>query len=183
MDATDLGDRVFQVFTNAQLTLSNLVITGGGVIGEPGGAIYNAGTLYIQFCTITANSSGNGGYSLVPENGADGGGIYNSGTLTMDNSVVSENTCGTGTDGYTGDGGNGGNGGGICNSGTMILRNCSISNNSSGQERLAVLRWVWLMSTLQARQVEQGDRSGHLQYWRHQFELLHRQRELHLKAK
>src|SRR5439155_147455 len=55
--AAGLGDRVFQVLPGAQLTLSNLCITGGtgsdgtnadfsvGGNGESGGGIYNAGTL------------------------------------------------------------------------------------------------------------------------------------------
>jgi len=55
IDATDLGDRVFQVFKNAKLTLQNVTITGGTAPqaqfgsfyfptrgAEKGGAIYNA---------------------------------------------------------------------------------------------------------------------------------------------
>ncbi len=141
IDATGLGDRVFQVLLPARLTLENLVIKGGTAPGngsfadgESGGAIYNNGTLVLKNCIVIGNSSGNGGYSFGGgANGGDGGGIYNNGTLTMDNCVVTENICGTGTDGLAGNGGNGGNGGGIFNSGKMTLNNCIIGSNSGGQ--------------------------------------------------
>jgi len=73
IDATGLGDRVFQVFTNAKLTLENVTITGGtapgniyGSIknGEPGGAIINSGTLVMTNCVIIKNSSGCGNIPL-----------------------------------------------------------------------------------------------------------------------
>jgi hypothetical protein len=80
IDATGLGDRVFQVSSNARLTLLNLTIKGGTAAGsEQGGAIFNSGTLSIQNCSIVGNLSGNGGFSVIGFGlpGADGGGIYN----------------------------------------------------------------------------------------------------------
>jgi len=143
IDASHLGDRVFQVLPNAQLTLDNVVITGGAAPGdfyisgyrgvddaEPGGAIYNMGTVTLEDCTLSNNISGGGDYSngdFGGTSGADGGGIYNSGLLTMASSTVIDNSTGPGADG-----GSGGNGGGIFNSGTCILSGCLINGNSSG---------------------------------------------------
>ncbi|HXI72683.1 MAG TPA: choice-of-anchor Q domain-containing protein [Verrucomicrobiae bacterium] len=139
VDATGLGDRVFQVFSNAHLTLSDLVIRGGTapgngrsylVNGEAGGAIYNAGTLFLEHCTVTNNSSGGGNFSegnIGGTSGGDGGGIYSSGKLTMNNCIVAGNSSGTGADGA-----GGGSGGGIKNDGTCRLTACVISENLSG---------------------------------------------------
>ena len=113
VDATMFGDRVFQVLPAAQLTLSNLVITGGsapngtngssGGIGENGGGIYNAGTLTLYACVVAGNTSGSGGSALTfpgtGGNGGNGGGIYNAGTLSLHNSMVSNNFSGSGGDG------------------------------------------------------------------------------------
>jgi len=163
IDATGLGDRVFQVFKYARLTLRNVSITGGtapgniyGSVkdGESGGAILNSGTLILVNCVIVGNSSGggnlpmgNGGYT----GGGDGGGIYNLGTLTMNNCLLLRNSAGA--DGGSGgglkndgacfltncvisenqSGPDGGNGGGLFNSGKLVLNTCIISNNQTGQ--------------------------------------------------
>ena len=68
IDATGLGDRVFQVSSRASLTLENLKITGGTAVvgsgffadGESGGAIFNEGSLTLQDCIISNNASGGG---------------------------------------------------------------------------------------------------------------------------
>jgi hypothetical protein len=144
IDASNLDNRVFQVLPDAHLTLENLIITGGNTAiyepgGQSGGAIWNEGTLDINNCVLTGNSTGNAFISSFPGqptlNGGDGGAIYNNNTgkLVMHHCVVSENACGTGTNTYSGAGANGGNGGGIFNSGEMILDMCIISNNFSGQ--------------------------------------------------
>jgi hypothetical protein len=148
IDATDLGDRVFQVFSNAHLTLSHLVITGGTAPfneetgSEPGGAIFNSGTLTIQNCSIVGNSSGDAGFNnnwYIDSPGGDGGGIYNEGFARLDNCIINDNSAGAGSGPYNFDfgsgenGENGGNGGGIFNLGTMVLNNCTISTNLSGQ--------------------------------------------------
>lgn len=138
IDATGLGDRVFQVFPHAQLRLENLVIRGGAAPasrglfenGESGGAIYNAGTLVLGKCVITNNASGGGSY--VEGNGGgtgggDGGGIYNHGTLSASECVLSENFAGAGVDGAAG-----GDGGGLRNDSVCFLERCVISGNQSG---------------------------------------------------
>ena len=131
VDATGLGDRVFQVFPRASLTLANLTVTGGAapgngdsylVSGESGGAIFNAGILSLEHCIITNNSSG-GGYSSE----GDGGGIYNLGAMTMNDCIVAGNSAGTGADAATG-----GNGGGIKNDGNCHLTGCVLFENQSG---------------------------------------------------
>jgi hypothetical protein len=146
IDATVLGDRIFQVFPGTQLTLSNLVIKGGvaptGVSGqgEDGGGIYNDGTLIMNNCVVTNNSSGVGASSDVfGSNGGDGGGIYNLGVATFNNCTMSANFSGAGGDssgvgiGLQGGGGNGGNGGGIYNGGALMLTNCTVSGNYNGR--------------------------------------------------
>jgi len=148
IDATGLGDRVFQVSSNARLTLLNLTIKGGTAAGsEQGGAIFNSGTLSIQNCSIVGNLSGNGGFSVIGFGlpGADGGGIYNEGFSRLDNCIISGNTAGAGAgpDNF-GLGANGGNGGGIYNSGSMVLNNCTISANSGGQGGVGSLPSGWI---------------------------------------
>jgi hypothetical protein len=136
IDATGLGDRVVTVSSNAQLTLSGLVITGGsapggmyGVFanedGESAGAIYNEGSLFMENCVVTNNLSGAGNLPLGnvgPTAGGDGGSIYNSGVFIMLNCTVGRNASGS----------PGGNGGGIFNLGVCELDNCLICSNSSG---------------------------------------------------
>jgi hypothetical protein len=139
IDATGLGDRVFEVFSNAQLTMSDLLITGGGAPGdkygymedgEPGGAIYNLGTLILENCIISNNASG-GGNDLMGNaggtSGGEGGGICNAGILTMANCSVMANSSGGGAASAFG-----GDGGGIWNSGECILTSCTISGNDTG---------------------------------------------------
>ena len=143
IDASGLGDRVFQVSSNAHLTLENLTIRGGvapqaqfgnfyapTLPAECGGAIYNAGQIILDGCTITNNSSGAGNGN--PGNGwgsdaADGGGIYNSGTMSATHCTIFANATGAGMQGSLG-----GNGGGLMNSGTCVLTDCIISGNQCG---------------------------------------------------
>ena len=89
IDATGLGDRVFQIFPHATLTLENLTITGGApgtgpeifADGEPGGAILNAGILLMGNCVVTNNSGGGGrnvgGNGVLNISGAGGTGGTN----------------------------------------------------------------------------------------------------------
>ena len=152
--------RVFDVATNTSLELINLTIGNGqthdgtngiwyptyvtdGGPGEPGGGIYNAGTLTLCDCVVTANRTGNGGAGnwgpgVYPAGGSggSGGGIYNAGTLTLSNCIVSGNSTGNGgvSGGFTWypAGGDGGFGGGIYNSGLLRLDNSTVSGNSTG---------------------------------------------------
>jgi hypothetical protein len=145
IDATGLGDRVFEVFPHAELTLDNLIISGGnvptqdGAVGESGGAIFNAGRLKMINCLISHNFSGAGtGADVFGTSGGNGGGIYNAGVAELNNCTIANNSTGDG--GYSlgyndvgaGSGGNGGDGGGIYNIGSLWLTNCTVSGNTTG---------------------------------------------------
>jgi hypothetical protein len=151
------SNRVFTIDPLATATLSDLTIAGGhsqngingtstssGGPGQPGGGVYNAGTLTLINCVITSNGTGNGGngYALDYQTmgggpGGPGGGIYNTGTLMLSNSVVANNStgnggaCGQGIT-YYAPGGDGGPGGGIYSTGVLFLANSTIRNNYTG---------------------------------------------------
>jgi len=148
--------RVFQVETNAAVSLSGITIRDGQAsdgaypsgTGGAGGGIYNAGTLTLVSCSIISNSCGNGATGLATNvgwqggTGGAGGGIYNSGTLSLTACTLSGNHAGTGgTGGQSydfgtrgGNGGNGGNGGGIYSSGagSLQITACTLSGNFAG---------------------------------------------------
>lgn len=143
IDASGLGDRVFQVLPKARLALCNLTIRGGTAPpaewgsfytytpgAEKGGAIHNAGGLTLHRCAIQNNASGDGGASAGNGSGrypADGGGVYNSGLLSAYHSLFSHNSAGTGVAGSPG-----GNGGGLRNDGTCVLDHCIFEQNQAG---------------------------------------------------
>jgi hypothetical protein len=137
IDATGLGDRVFQVCSNAQLTLANIIVKGGATPNniyptsqdcEAGGAIYNAGTLVLKYCAIINNSCSSHASWLWT--GSDGGGIFNSGTLSMENCLVAGNASGPRANFFFID--LGGSGGGVKNQGYCRMVNCVIRENRSG---------------------------------------------------
>jgi len=150
-----LGDRLFQVFPRASLTLQNLTLTGGHPpdnghlsyifpqVGV-GGAIYNAGTLVLDHCIVTGNASADYNlYNPIPC-GEDGGGIYNTGRLQMVQCLISDNSAGNGWTAYVQDGYYwgwhgvpGGNGGGVYNwfNGVCEFDFCVFSGNKSGDSR------------------------------------------------
>jgi len=71
---------VFDVDLNVgPVTLAGLTVTGGSLVGNEGGGIFNGGTLILTRCTVTGNRA------------VDGGGIANAGTLTVVESTVSGN--------------------------------------------------------------------------------------------
>ncbi len=159
------GASVFTIRAGANVLISGLTIRDGitangadGVIlggppgtaspgwgGDPGGGIYNAGTLALRDCVVAYNRTGHGGAGvsgnyqwLVSAGGpgGDGAGIYNAGNLTVSNCVISGNGTGYGgnsghTDWSPGSGA-GGCGGGIYNQGTLRLDDCTISGNGTG---------------------------------------------------
>src|SRR5215207_2060041 len=103
--------RVFEVGSDAKLTLSNLTVANGAdATASGGGGIYNAsGTLEVSNSTLSDNSA----------TGAPGGGIYNAGMLTVSNSTLSGNSVGNA-------------GGGIANvEGTATVSNSTLSGNST----------------------------------------------------
>ena len=107
-------DRVFQIFSAATVTISNLTIRRGKADNGTGGAgIANDGTLTLDNTAVRQNK-----VLCV----CSGGGILNGSgaTLTMNQSSVTNNVVTTG------------GGGGIDNSGTLIVTNSTISGNKAG---------------------------------------------------
>ncbi|WP_294052862.1 choice-of-anchor Q domain-containing protein [Thiolapillus sp.] len=74
--------RLLNVAVGANVTLWGLVLARGNT--NVGGAIYNQGTLSIEFCHVAGN-----------EAWGRGGAIYNRGTLSIDSSSVRDNTAAT----------------------------------------------------------------------------------------
>jgi hypothetical protein len=144
------ASRVFEI-TNATVSISGLTIsngraqgtnsTGPSITGGPGlgGGIYNAGTLALSNCIVSANivTGGTGSTSSIGGNGGpgSGGGIYNQGTLILSACTFSGNNVLGGTSGVStfGNGGTGGAGlgGGVYNASTLALTNCTFSGNSA----------------------------------------------------
>ncbi|MEH2052058.1 Calx-beta domain-containing protein [Nostoc sp.] len=120
IDASGLlnSDRVFHVLTGGQLSLQNVVATGGNISSSGGGIrVDSNAALDLYNSTVTGNKA-SGSFN-------NGGGIYNSGVVYLRNgSTVSNNIAA---------GGSSQEGGGIYNSnGTLIAINSTISNNQGG---------------------------------------------------
>ena len=98
--------RIFKVDTGVTAAMTNLTITGGDVIGDFGGGIYNNGTLALTECNVDGNSATNGG-----------GGIFNRGTVTVTASTISGNSSRFGA--------------GVFSIGTVSATNSTISGNSA----------------------------------------------------
>jgi hypothetical protein len=123
--------RILEVASGANVTLSDVVITGGVALadnpagdatqdGFGGGALVDAGaSLTVSGCAVSGNSAYYHGGD--PFNSYAGGGIYNGGTLTVADSTISGNSTG-GI--YT-------NGGGIYNVGTATVTDSTFSGNST----------------------------------------------------
>lgn len=136
------ASRVFVVNSGATLTLNNLVLVAG--YADDGAAIYNAGTLMLNYSTVRSSQAtgvGGGIYNatfatatltdaIVSNNSAPygGGGIHNSGTLTLTNSTVRKNSAQFG--------------GGISNqSGTVTLTNSTLRDNSAYEAGGGIESW------------------------------------------
>lgn len=135
-DEFTYGSRVFYVPAGVNVTLENLVITGGSFI-YTGSGIHNAGTLTISNTTVTGNRAF-----------GTAGGIRNllGATLTVSNSVISDNQAvtedseidvfwdirGSGGDPAQFPGINGW-GGGLVNEGTATLTDTVIDGNVARQ--------------------------------------------------
>ncbi len=127
-------DRVFDLLNN-DLTIDNVTITGGDVVGGGGGGLLlsNATSITtINNSVISGNSTQNSGGAInnagtlildnvfIGGNHATlGGGIDNSGSATLNNVTIDANTADN-------------HGGGINNSGPLTLTNVTISNNQAG---------------------------------------------------
>jgi hypothetical protein len=104
VSGNDLG-RVFQVDGGVTATITGLTISGGSTTGY-GGAVSNAGTTTLSYCTISGSS------------GFAGGGLFNAGTLNLTACTVSGNS-------------GAGSGGGLFNLGTANLTGCTINGNAT----------------------------------------------------
>jgi hypothetical protein len=117
--------RLFNVAAGASLTLQNLTLSNGSVVGgtptvaEPsaalGGAVLNRGTLALANCTLSGNRAAAGDPTVDL---ASGGAVYSSGTVIASATSFSQNSDGPGSGGaLTNDGG------------TVVLRNTVFAQN------------------------------------------------------
>ena len=106
--------RVMYIGENANVTLQNLILTGGYLLDENGGGIYSEGNCNLNSCTISGNTA------KASSGSVSGGGVYinNSSTFTMTSGEISDNSANYG--------------GGVCVSGgTFKMKGGSISNNTA----------------------------------------------------
>lgn len=116
IDASALGDRVFDIHPGAALALARLSLRHGGssLADLDGGAIFNRGVLALESTELAYNTAG-----------GDGGAIFNqAGALSIAGSVIRDNTAGLA-------GQSNGGGGGIFNAGGDTHISESIVNNNS----------------------------------------------------
>jgi len=134
-------DRVFTIDSGATVTIEDLTIRHGKAPngaedsdGEDGGGINNQGTLTINNCIISNNTSGAGGVSDEDLGyfGGCGGGIYTAGALTISNCTISYNQLGAGGEGDEQDGYAGSGGGIYCSAdGSLTITGSLIESNNS----------------------------------------------------
>lgn len=155
------GTPNFRVFfisvSSATVTISNLTISGGKVVGTDGsptgnvfggqafgGGIFNQGTLTLTNCTVRSNTVTGGNAAAQVQSDASGGtaaggGIYSLGPLTLTRCTVTNNgaTGGKGGDstidtGFTNHTGGAVNGGGvfISTGGAATFADSTFSNNT-----------------------------------------------------
>jgi hypothetical protein len=128
-----MGNRVFQIDAGNTVVINGLTITGGAAGGfNPGGGIYNAGSLTLSNSTVTGNHAFDAAGIFNASNatmvmsgdtvnnntasGAGGGGIANSGKLTVSNCTIAANQAV--------------NGGGIANDGVLLMANSTVASNT-----------------------------------------------------
>ena len=89
--SSDAG-RVMYIGENANVTLKNLTLKGGALLGENGGGIYSKGNCKLNSCTISGNTA------KVLSGSVKGGGVYiESGSFKMEGCTISGNTAGSET--------------------------------------------------------------------------------------
>ena len=82
--------RVMYIGENANVTLKNLTIKGGYLLGANGGGIYSKGNCKLNSCTISGNTA------KVLSGIVNGGGVYiERGSFTMESCTISGNTAGS----------------------------------------------------------------------------------------
>ena len=85
--------RVMYIGEKANVTLKNLTLTGGYLLGENGGGIYSEGNCNLNSCTILGNTA------KASSGSVSGGGVYiERGSFTMEGCTISGNTAGSETD-------------------------------------------------------------------------------------
>lgn len=137
-------DRVLDIQSMATVVLNHLTITGGslpatttGLTGESGGGIRNAGTLTLNYVTVSNNHAGDVNYDIYEQRtkAGSGGGIASSGSLTITNSQIADNHAGDGNNMYE-YGASGGDGGGIIvTAGSLLITNSTITGNVAGESK------------------------------------------------
>ncbi|MDR1745668.1 MAG: hypothetical protein LBR49_00110 [Tannerella sp.] len=103
----DQTNRLLYISPGTTVSIDNLTLSGGSS-ASGGGAIYNAGTLFITRSILSGNTATAG----------NGGAIINSGTLTISNSILTANTAS-------------GHGGAIYNAGAVSIVNATLTGNKS----------------------------------------------------
>jgi fibronectin-binding autotransporter adhesin len=110
--------RVLEVAEGAELTLKDLTIADGAVLGRDrvsGGGIHSEGTLTLTNSTIEDNEVRSG-------DDVFGGGIANYGPITVTDSIISDNTLQAINGSYS-------RGAGIWNAGPLTVKDSVISGN------------------------------------------------------
>ncbi len=148
ISAAGLGDRVLQVAAGVSLSISDVTLSGGRVIGGTGvsavaGGIWNDGNLTLLRTVVTDNQAvGGAGSSATNAGSGTAGAILNSstGTLTLDGTELSQNVAvgGNGSFGCCslscscmfGTAGGAGRAGAVENQGTLSIRGSTIQDNS-----------------------------------------------------
>jgi hypothetical protein len=119
------ASRVFEVTANANVTLSDLVITGGNGVANnsnstgfdgDGGGISNFGTLTLTDCTLSGNSAFVGGG--ISNGGLNNASLETSAKLTLNNCTLGGNTAEI-------------VGGGIVNHANLTVSGSTLSNNAA----------------------------------------------------
>lgn len=119
-----LMDRVFHVLKGVKLTLNNLTVKNGRVVGQDGGGIHVAESATLTATNVRVENSvseplensGAGGNT-----GGAGGGIYNEGTLSATGLELRNNAARSAN-----------GGGGLFNAALATLENCVIDGNQGG---------------------------------------------------
>ncbi len=126
------ANQVIHVNNGVSVTVQKLTVQNGNA--NPGGGIYNAGTLTLTDAAIITNTATTSGGAIFNDGSGtlnlknvavsgnkakSGAGIYNDGTATIDRSTLSGNTASTD------------NGGGIFNHGTLTVTTSVINNNTT----------------------------------------------------
>src|SRR5262249_38599137 len=104
-----LSGRVFEIGSNATVKILGVTIRDGWVGQIGGGGIFNSGSLFLNGCLITSNSTasgtngfsanGNGGPAGSGSAGTPAGGVFNAGTLSATACTFASNSTGAGGNG------------------------------------------------------------------------------------